>query len=36
MGILADGSITIADAMDYIEGGKFVMPCFSASIRLEY
>lgn len=28
MGILADGSITIADAMDYIEGGKFVMPAF--------
>ena len=28
MGILADGSITIADAMDYIKGGKFVMPAF--------
>lgn len=28
MGILADGSITIADAMGYIEGGKFVMPAF--------
>lgn len=28
MGVLADGSITIADAMDYIEGGKFVMPAF--------